>query len=95
MAAGGGSAKSDVLMQLKADISGRRQSVLKNMETGTIALALLCAHATGRIDDLAQAARAVAGTGASYVPDPEKAAYYASQKEKYGRIFAAVKGILR
>lgn len=47
MIAAGGCSKSDLLMQLKADVLGCNVSVLKNTDAGISALAMICAVADG------------------------------------------------
>ena len=47
MIAAGGCSKSDLLMQLKADVLGCNVSVLKNTDAGISALPMICAIADG------------------------------------------------
>lgn len=89
----GGGSKSAVLMQLKADIMNRPIHTLHMNETGTLGLALLCAKATGDIEDLAEAARRLAVREKSYRPDPASAALYAQKMQRYRAVYPALKTI--
>ena len=79
----GGGACSDTLMQLKADVLNQEVDVLKNWETGTIGLALVCAHAMGEVDDLVTTASKLVEVEKTFSPDPERAAFYDSRMSVY------------
>jgi xylulokinase len=85
--AAGGGARSDVLMQIKADVMNQRIDVLETWETGTVALALLCARATGDIENPAAAAIRLAKRTKSFTPDAERAAYYEKQMKRYRKLY--------
>ncbi len=89
----GGSTQSKMLMQIKADIMGRPVHTLEVNETGTMGLALLCAHALGDIPDLASAAQKGARRGETFYPDKARAAMYAERMRQYRRIYPAIKSI--
>jgi xylulokinase len=89
----GGSARSETLMQIKADIMNRPVDTLTSTETGTIGLALLCAYALGDITDLAFAAKRAAKKGRTFLPDPVTSAIYADKLRQYKRIYPAMKMI--
>jgi xylulokinase len=89
----GGGTQSRLLMQIKADVLGRCVETLKNREIGTIALALLCAKATGEIDDLHASAKAGAGVSAVFEPDPRRSEIYAKKMEQYRKLYGAVKSL--
>ena len=91
----GGGVRSELMMQIKADVMSREISILATPESGTVALALLCARAMGDVDDLAAAARSAAKTVRTYVPNPALADRYASLMERYCRIYPAVRTIYR
>jgi xylulokinase len=94
IACAGGGAISDVLMQIKADVTNREINVLKNWETGTIGLALLCANAMGEIDDIAVAAVKLSEIEKIFRPDPERAAFYKSKMEVYKNIYPVIAKLL-
>ncbi len=89
----GGSTKSRLLMQLKADIMNRPVHTLAIKETGTMGLALLCAYALGDIPDLAAAASTLAQRSETFYPNQANAAIYANRMQHYRRIYPAIKSI--
>jgi xylulokinase len=89
----GGSARSETLMQIKADIMNRPVDTLASAETGTVGLALLCAYAQGDITDLAAAAKRAAIKGRTFLPDPVNVRIYAEKLRRYKRIYPALKTI--
>jgi len=91
--AAGGGARSELLMQIKADVMNREIAVLETSEAGTLALALLCGKAMGEIDDLAAAARSAAKRSKVFVPDPNRTGIYASLMKRYRRVYPALRTI--
>jgi xylulokinase len=89
----GGGTRSELLMQIKADVMNREIALLETSEAGTLALALLCAKAMGEIDDLAVAARSAAKQSKVFVPDPNRVSIYASLMKRYRRIYPALRTI--
>ena len=91
----GGSTTSRLLMQIKADIMGRPVHTLKVKETGTLGLALLCAHAMGDVPDLKAAVRAAAAHSGTFLPNPAHRDFYQSRMAQYRRIYPAIKSIFQ
>ena len=91
--AAGGGTRSELLMQIKADVMNREIAVLETSEAGTLALALLCAKAMGEIDNLADAARSAAKRSKVFVPDPKRAEIYVSLMKRYRRVYPALRTI--
>ncbi|MDR1797717.1 MAG: hypothetical protein LBR44_09870 [Clostridiales Family XIII bacterium] len=91
-AAGGGS-RSRTLMQIKADVLGRRIAALETHEAGTVALAWLCAKAMGGIASLEEAAAQGVQRTAVFEPDAGRAAYYREAAERYRRLYPAIRSI--
>jgi xylulokinase len=89
----GGGTRSELLMQLKADVMNREIAVLETSEAGTFGLVLLCAKAMGEIDDLAAAARSAARRAKVFVPDPKRASIYAALMKRYRRVYPALQTI--
>ena len=56
ISAGGGITKSDLFMQLKADVLQKELSILQNEESGIIGLAMICAVALGECSTYQEAA---------------------------------------
>jgi xylulokinase len=91
--ASGGGTRSDVLMQIKADIMNRDIHALSEWQTGTIGLALICAKAMGEIDDLAIAAKRIAKIEKIYRPDPERARHYIQGSRRYMRLYTSIQSL--
>jgi xylulokinase len=91
--ASGGASRSGKLMQIKADIMGRRIDALADRDIDTIGLALICAKAMGDIDDLAAAAKAAAKVVASYEPDETRAVHYERKLKEYRSIYTSIKSL--
>jgi len=90
----GGGAISDTLMQIKANVTGREVHVLKNWETGTIGLALVCARAVGQIDDLTGAAKRLSEIEKTFYPDPKQVEFYAKKMAIYKDVYPTIAGLL-
>lgn len=91
--AAGGGARSEVWMQLKADITGLPVHTLENPEAGAVGCIMLGAVAKGYYRDLHEASRALVRTKKTFQPDAENHARYAEHYEKYKRIYDAVKTV--
>ncbi len=91
-AAGGGS-RSDLWMQLKADITGLPVNTLANPEAGAVGCIMLGAVAKGYYKDLHEASSVLVKTKKTFLPDAENHARYEEHFERYQRIYGAVKGI--
>jgi xylulokinase len=89
----GGGTQSRLLMQIKADVLGRRVETLENREVGTVALGLLCANATGEIADIGSEAKAGARVSAVYEPDDGRAQIYSKKMEQYRKLYGAIKSL--
>jgi xylulokinase len=89
----GGGTRSELLMQIKADVMNREIAVLETSEAGALALALLCGKAMGEIDDLAAAARSAAKRSKVFVPDPKRTSIYASLMKRYRKVYPALRTI--
>lgn len=84
----GGGAKSEVMLQLRADVFNMITATITTTESGTLGCMLLAATAMGKYrnlkDGIAQAIR----IKKEYVPNPEKHAYYMHKYEKYKKLYA-------
>lgn len=87
----GGLSKSDMLMQVKADIMGIPVIRLAQKESGTMGLAMLCLTAEGIYADYAQAARAMVKTDCVFEPDASKVQIYVEKYRAYSRMYDAAK----
>ena len=87
----GGGSRSDVLLQIKADIMGIPVNRLKKEESGTAALAMLCATACGDYTDLKDAAAQIVKLDKTFEPN---AANHDRYLQKFG-IFQQIYPSLR
>ena len=87
----GGGSRSDVWMQIKADITGRTVQTLENPEAGAIGCIMMGAVATGHYKDLEEASRALVRVKKTFTPNEAVHAVYREHFENYRRIYDAVK----
>jgi xylulokinase len=86
----GGGARSELWLQLKADISGIRVVTPAVTEAACLGAALLAGVGAGLFPSAAQAAEQVLTFKKSYEPDPARAARYAERFAIYRTIYPAV-----
>lgn len=89
----GGAAKSDLWMQINADILNRPVSVLETTEAASLGTALLGAKAAGLIDSVEEASTRFARVGRTFEPDPERARRYAERFAIYRDLYPATREI--
>ena len=82
----GGGSKSDIWLQLKADILGVPVSPLFAADAGNTGGAMLAGVAMGEFASLEQAAEVFVKVREPFLPDTQKEGYYAEKYEKYKRI---------
>jgi xylulokinase len=87
----GGGARSDLWLQIRADLTGRPVERAPMDDSSAVGAALLAAVAGGSLPDLATAAAGLEGGGAAIEPDRRNAAAYAEAHHRYRRLFAALK----
>lgn len=68
----GGSTKSPLWCQMKADLLGKPMTATKSAEGAAIGAAMLASVAEGNFKDLDEAAEAMVELGATYEPDVQK-----------------------
>ncbi len=91
----GGASKSDLWMQIYADILNRPISILQTTECAAWGVALLGAHAVGLLRDLPDIyARKVAKTGKRFEPNPTKSSLYDKRMKIYKQIYKKNKSLL-
>jgi L-ribulokinase len=83
-AVGGIPGKSPYLMQMLADLLGKRVEVPLNQQTGALGAAVYAAVACGRYADAKEAVRCMTDHEAvRYEPDAERHAFYLEKYAKY------------
>ena len=88
----GGGTRSDIWLQLKADILGIPVSPLRNADAGTAGGAMLAAVATGEFSSFEEAAKVFVKVREPFLPDGRKKEYYDEKYGKYKRLRQAMTG---
>ena len=83
----GGGARSDVTLQMRADIFGMEVTTVQSEETGTLGCMLLAAVADGVYGSMEEAVRRVVKTAKVFRPDASKRDYYRRKYEKYKTLY--------
>ncbi|MFR3482385.1 MAG: FGGY-family carbohydrate kinase [Clostridia bacterium] len=87
----GGGAKSQVWLQMKADILGLPITAIDAPEVGTLGTVMLAAVAVGMVSDLQGAKALFVKEGKTFYPDSGKGDAYRELYEKYVQIYTAAK----
>ena len=86
----GGGARSDLWLQIKADVIGLPLVRMEEEETSTLGAAILAAVACGDYPDIAAAAASMVRLGRRFEPDPGNAAVYARSFSLYNELYEAL-----
>ncbi len=89
----GGGARSDVWLQIKADILNAAIIALHCKEVGAAGTAALAGVAAGVYQDLASAVKAMAPVRKIFTPNRENQMVYAELYQKYANLYGAIKGL--
>ena len=81
--AGGGAAKSDVWMQMIADVTGIKVEAVTSVEPGAMGAAMAASVCIGAYDDYRVAAQHMVTVGKTFVPDPAAHSVYDLKYAKY------------
>lgn len=90
----GGGAKSDALLQVRADVLGTPFVRLKNTECGIAGAAMLAGLATGVYADAAEAVTAFVAREAVFEPNQRNHERYAEIFDRYRRLYQNLRGLL-
>ena len=88
-----GGSLSPQLLQIKADILGRKIHTVRNQQTGSLGGAMLGAVAFGEYDNLETAAAVMVHSGITYEPDRTSHELYAEYMNQYRRVYPAVRSV--
>ncbi|NPV09461.1 MAG: hypothetical protein HPY83_16065 [Anaerolineae bacterium] len=91
----GGGARSDLWLQIKADVTGLPVTEAGGDEASCRGAAMLAAVATGEFEDLRQAADAMAYRGRQFLPRPENRAVYDDGFLRYGELYRRLEPMFR
>ena len=86
----GGFAKSEMLIQMVADVLQKQVFLCSSAESSAYGAALLGMHAIGALPDLA-ASKKMVHFEKEFTPDTAKSAVYLRQQEKLGRLYEKLK----
>lgn len=89
----GGLAKSDLYLQLKADIMGKKVTTLEVSEAGTIGVVILAGTACGAFKSIEDAVSKLVKKKKEYFPDSNLHEIYKKKFETYKRIYPSLKSI--
>jgi len=87
----GGLARSASFLQLKADMMGKRITVLDIPEAGTVGVAMLAGMASGVYGNVTEAVAGQVRRSRSFFPDPYLHARYRERFEMYKNLYEALK----
>ncbi len=90
----GGGGKSDLWLQIAADIYNRPVTRPRCSEAGILGAAILAGTATGIFSSLEQAAGAMVHSDRTFEPDPARAARYQQKYEAYRSLWPMMKPLL-
>lgn len=79
--ASGGCSRSELFMQMKADVLKRKICILQNPDAGSLGLALICAVADGYYSSYREGAGALVRVSKTYAPEKDYEARYARYRE--------------
>jgi xylulokinase len=89
----GGLARSDRMLQLKADMMGLPVSSLAVEEAGTLGVAILAGTACGLYTSLAEGVARLVKLRATFRPDPQQHRIYQEHFQRYQRLYPAVRAV--
>ncbi|MDO4323992.1 MAG: FGGY family carbohydrate kinase [Lachnospiraceae bacterium] len=89
--AAGGCSKSEIMMQMKADVLQEKMQILENSESGGIGLAMICAVSLGYYRNYAEAAERFVKIKKEYIPQKD----YSEKYRKYCMLSRAAKELYR
>jgi xylulokinase len=95
MRAVGGGSKSDVWLQICADILGLSMVRARVSEAGCLGVAIIAGVGTGKFGSLAEGVKAMVDVGERFEPDPARQRAYAERYERYRALWPMMKDYLR
>ena len=90
----GGATRSEVFMQIYADVCGLPMAVTEVSDAPLLADAVLCATGLGAYPDLPAAAAAMVRITRTYAPDPARHAAYAFYYDRYRDTYAQLRDLI-
>ena len=90
----GGGAKSELWLQMKADILNLPVHRMDVAEAGTVGVIMLTGAATGVYEDLDKAVQVFAGVRKTFSPRPEQHEAYRIYYERYRKLYQAIRPLV-
>lgn len=90
----GGLSKSDVFLQLKADMMGIPITRVQTHEAGTLGVALISSVAIGMYSSVEEAIKALVVTTDTFIPNDAKHTKYKKKFDRYKQVYPAVRPIV-
>ena len=91
----GGAARSDLWLQIKADICGLPMVRMLEEETSVLGCAILSAVAVGEYGNIAEAVAAMVKTGQGFAPDRNHRQLYDRCFEQYRELYETLRPLFR
>lgn len=89
----GGGAKSDLWLQIKADIMQRKIERLNIDEAGTLGTAIMAGTATGAFSSLEEAAKQLIRVRKEFYPNPKNKERYMENYRRYKKVYESVRKV--
>lgn len=89
----GGGSKSDLWMQIIADVIGKKIEILNIDEAGTVGTAILAGKALGIYDSYKRAVGKFINVKRTYYPNESRNSEYKEYYEKYKKVYTSMKNI--
>ena len=90
----GGGAKSDVWLQIKADILDREITALDCAEVGAAGTAAIAGHAVGVYDDIKSVTAKMAPVRKIFIPNKENNRVYTANYQRYKNLYQTIKTLM-
>lgn len=87
----GGLSKSDIFLQLKADMMGIPVTRIQTHEAGTLGVGILASVAVGHFSSIQKAVQSLVKTTEIFKPDPARHEAYLQKFSRYKKLYPAVR----
>ena len=91
----GGSSKSSLWNQIKADVMGRKVRTVKNQDSGCLGAAILAGVGSGVFASIEDACDAIIEDGETFAPDPDNLKIYCAYFNLYKKLYENVKALFQ
>ncbi len=88
----GGSTKSDLCCQIRADVLGKPLDKIQVANSGMLGAVLICTVAAGACDSMKESSKKMVHVAKTYMPDPANTELYSKMFETYKELYRQLKG---